>query len=291
MDLYTIANTKHKGIDEISISKDKGLTQIKSRFRDKRASLRKFKSKYKNFLIILIIFLFSFLALWLLDKLGVTKVNNIIVVEISGNEFNYIDANELKNKLEIKFSDTSYYKLEEEELKNFIISYTPYSKSISIEKLFPSSIKISIKEKIPILTIKSGDNCGVIDDIGACLEILSDNNNCASLAQFTSTSILEANELQLTFERNKQISFYDTEMILMTTKMLEQNGYTVESYEYLDETYIFYIESNKQIIFTSLEGFELQQKRMLVSLSEIGNRKLDFKVLDVRYDRPIITTK
>jgi len=292
------ANTSHKYIDKVSFFEDKKLSikslknqSKKSFFTNRKTGLRKFNAKYRS---ILISFLFITLILacaFALDKVGITEISDFIVVERSGGEFSYIDSELLEYYLESKFNGISYYKLDEEKVKNSITSYTPYVKDITISKLFPSSVKILIIEKKPILTVRSGSRCGVIDDAGLCLNKISEDFTCEDLAKLTSTKILQADSLQLSFAINKPISFYDTDLILMTTQMIEQSGYSIESYTYTDETYSFNIESGQQIIFTSLESFELQQKRMLISLSEIDSRKMDFKILDVRYDRPVITTK
>jgi cell division septal protein FtsQ len=280
---YVGDNSKVHAIDRVSKSAVKR--------RQRRVSKLRIKPIYRKLSIIILIGVCIFALLWGLNSLGVTKIKHITVVESSGGTFTYIDYMELEESLNQNLTGISYYKLKDVEVNSLVDSFTSYAKEVSVEKLFPSTVRVSIEERVPVLTIVSGDSCGVIDESRTCLEVLIDDQVCEDIAENTNTKLLVADDLQLTFELNKKVSFYDSAMLLITADMLEQNGYLVDNYLYEDNTYTFYTEADQRIIFTQLEGYEMQQKRLLVSLSEINSSKIEFTSLDLRYERPVIKTK
>lgn len=227
-------------------------------------------------------------VLFVLQLTGVTQVSQISVVSNDKSDLQFVNAKNLENELNKKYTGKNFYTLSMLELEKEVKAQSPYIKEAYIRKIFPSFIKVSIVERDPAFVIGNSGNCLLLDSERYSLEINeSDWEACASSYLDDNLIKIESLDPLADFELGERAQFYDGENIEMVKKILIQNGYLLNKVKLQDGVYNFELVGDKVLKISAKEEWEVQQKRLIIVLAELQAQGVQFTALDVRYNRPV----
>lgn len=278
---------KELGISPPQVNIERPSRNASSKFKNK---YRKYKTPIKVSLIIICFLGLVTFVIYLLNITSITTITDISVVEYSGGDFTNIEPDRLESALSKKYNKAPFFETKSTELKSEITTLSPYIENAYVEKLFPSSIKISIVERIPIATLKNKTSCYTFDRDRVVVELNEelDGKGCQTRSDELNTLYIEADTFLAKSTLNSKIPFYDIENILLTREILAEFGYGLDKVILEQDDYIFKIDDKSSVIESRQEALELQNKRLIIVLKEVEGKALRFKKLDVRYERPVI---
>lgn len=280
-----------------------------------RNSLKNRWRKYNKNIKAVVLFLISIFVIiifaYVLNKTGITKIKDISIVEYSGAEFTNIDPNDLELQLQKTYLGDGYFETRASDVEETAMDLSAYIKDIYVEKLFPSTLKISIIERSPVITLKNTSGCYVFDQERYVTEVLESSTVntptmdtstvntieggedisdtvCKANSQSLSTIYIRAMDFISNPALRSEIPFYDLENIIITKDILSEYGYLIEDITLEDDVYIFNLEDGSKVLLSRLEDIKIQDKRLIIVLNEVTSQAISFTEVDVRYERPII---
>ncbi|HCC68035.1 TPA: hypothetical protein DEP90_02420 [Patescibacteria group bacterium] len=233
----------------------------------KRISRKKWFKILKPIIpILLLIFTISILT-WI----GVFKIKSIE----NDTELEYIiNLKETTNQ----YLGQSYFLLDLEQLKQDIVDSDGYVKDVTAQKIFPNKILITVEEYKPKYYLEYKEICYIFSREGLILENISEYELCDlenGIKLLSNQSIIADGKL-----------IFDTE-ISQVVQILNEFGWNVAIIE-VDEDILKIFDDGKEIIIESANDFDIQLAKLYLILERVNMEGMDYKFLDMRFERPVM---
>lgn len=203
---------------------------------------------------------------------------------LNSNIFNIKDI-QIKGNKQVEYEKiVSYLRLNNE--KNIFMNSTkemearlkenPYIDEVTVEKKFPNSLEIDIKERKPVAILKSGNTYCYMDKKGELLEVISKVNDRSIIVNIP-YSIKENKEIKFKNEEIEKRILYLLECI--DKKSLSQKIYSIE----LENADIITMTTKDriEILLYNDEKISYNISRISVILAELQNENIKVGTIDL----------
>ena len=241
-------------------------SEVKISFYKKLCRKKWFKIARPIIIILLIV-----LVIYLLTILGVFKIKNIEV----GNELKYVTNIE---QITNRYKGLGYFSLDLENLEEEIQNSSKYVKSVKTEKIFPNKILLEVEEYNPELYMEYKDVCYIFSQEGLILEELAEYEKCHlenGISVKSSQNILADGKL-----------IFGTEVDEIV-KVLEEFGWSVTKLTF-EKNVLQITDGEKAIILEINEEYDNQLARMYLVLEKVNIDNIEYKSIDLRFERPVM---
>ena len=241
-------------------------SEVKISFYKKLCRKKWFKIARPIIIILLII-----LVIYLLTIFGVFKIKNIE----AENELKYVTNIE---KITNQYKGVGYFSLNLEKLEEEIQNSSKYVKSVSAEKIFPNKILLKIEEYRPEMYMEYKDVCYTFSQEGLILSESSEYEECKldnGVSVESTQNILADGKLIFGTEIDEVI------------KILNEFGWVVADLKF-DKNILEVTDGEKMITLEVNEEYEEQLARMYLVLEKANVEELDYKSVDLRFERPVM---
>ena len=233
----------------------------------KKLSRKKWFKIARPFIITLIIVL----IIYLLTIIGIFKIKKI---EITKNLVYVGNLEQVTNK----YIGQGYFNLDLNKLEEDILAYSPYIKSVSSEKIFPNKIMIKPEEYTPMSYLEYNDTCYIFSEEGIILEENSEYESC----KLDSGIKLESE--QNIIADNKLI--FDTELYEVS-KILEEFNIYITNVDF-EKNKLELSDGEKTITLEINKEYENQLSKLYLVLEKVNIESIQFKSIDLRFNRPVM---
>jgi hypothetical protein len=217
-------------------------------------------------IIILIIAVIYFLTI-----IGVFKIKKIEVE----NELKYMqNINQITNQ----YIGKGYFSLNLENLEKDIKEGRRYVKNVSAEKIFPNKILLDIEEYKPMFFLEYKNICYIFSEEGIVLEEETEYEKCSldsGILLTADTNILAEDKL-----------IFDKELYEIV-KVLEEFGWDIKTI-ILKENVLEVTDNDKKIIIEINQEYEEQLSKLYLVLEKVNIEGIEYKSLDLRFERPVM---
>ena len=239
------------------------------------------------------VLLFSFLLLLFLSMLmGLWNIKNYEVYDSQGSEIEEKISVMITSYIEKNVLGLNFFKFDSTKLARDMANEIPYVNSVRVEKVVPNRLVFFVKLFSPKMIAElKGGNCFLLSDRGYVLEELckADESSCCknkseelSLAYFLSSDV-DISELD-----NSKKKLLVMEDIYKVVKSLEMYNYVLKNISFRENILKVGTEEGKLFVFTFSSDLDVQLERLVVVMGKIRGDDLDFKSLDLRFERPVM---
>jgi cell division septal protein FtsQ len=160
-----------------------------------------------------------------------------------------------------------------------------YVKSVEVEKIFPSRLKIEVVEYLPFIIFEEENKCKIFSLEGVLLEI-QEEIDCESFSQEEGLIYFVGSATLVVVEDGGE-TFYLTNNIGKVSKVLEQFDIKITSIGMEDN--ILNISTNSGLIIMDInQDNDVELARLFLVLEELDEQGIKSNSIDVRFERPII---
>ena len=245
---------------------NKNSSEVKISFYKKLCRKKWFKIARPIIIILIIV-----LVIYLLTIFGVFKIKKIE----TENELKYVTNIEQITK---QYKGVGYFSLNLEKLEEEIQDSSKYVKSVSAEKIFPNKILLDIKEYKPELYMEYKDICYIFSQEGLILEELIEYEDCS----LENGIIIKSNQNILA--DNKLIFGTEVDEVI---KILEEFGWNIKKLTF-EKNVLEITDGEKTITLEVNEEYEDQLARMYLVLEKVNIDDIEYKSIDLRFERPVM---
>ncbi len=183
------------------------------------------------------------------------------------------------------FFTTDLHKFREGVVKDFV-----FIKHVYTKKVFPNKVVVEITEREPFLIAKSDRNCYLIDVEGYVL--LPDEWDCDSLKDVYEVNHIQGPDIDgITFEYGEKAELYNLDKIEDIVNVLSHYHYDIKEMELKEHVLRVYLSEDRKVVFVLLDDVDLLLKRFIIVHKQLNIEGIDFKNLDLRYERPAMVEK
>ncbi len=226
-------------------------------------------------IFIIILFLSFILGFW-----------NIKRFEYSDSSFLNITTKEIDSYLE-EFKGKNIFFVSPKDVEEKILNSNSYVKRVYVKKIIPSKLLITIKEYEPYFIGYSSDTCLLFSKEGIkvekvcaeCEEICFEQGE-ESLVRISSDQALEANGRLLFYEEFQNIFL-----------LFEEFGYDISIIEIEDGIVTVYDNKDHSFVFDITYNLDIQLARWYLVAKKIVSDMIEFKSIDMRFERPVMKYK
>lgn len=211
------------------------------------------------------------LIIYILTIIGVFKIKEF---ELE-NELEYIDN---LSTVTNQYLGQGYFSLNLKDLENDIKTYDKYVRKVTAEKIFPNKIKISIEEYEPLYYLEYKEVCYIISEDGYILEENLEYEDCS----LEKGILLESNDAILA--EGKLI--FDLELY-KAVKILKEFGWEISKVEF-QKNVITIFDKDKSVTIEVNQEYEDQLSKLYLVLEKANMDGIEYKSLDLRYQRPVM---
>ena len=199
----------------------------------------------------------------------------------------------VKNDSQLVNSTTSFigesiFLVKSSDLKEEIVKKNPYVKDISLEKIVPWKLEITIEEHIPLYISNSLDSCVIFSDEGYKVEEICKDCNEQCLERASTFSGIYLSSDTVVSNSNSMIFFKEFSDIL---QILSKFGYEGKSITLLDGIATIMDTDGHIFVFDITYDLDTQLGRMYLVGEKINTDLIEFKSLDLRFERPVMRLK
>lgn len=235
----------------------------------------------------------------ILTNLGLTLEHfNISEVTFkSANDQNNTILFANKSKIDIegkKLIGKNYFLVNVSQVLNTIRFSDPFIEKGYFEKKFPNTIEFVLFEREPFIIYQlNSQTCLLLDKNAYVVEIKElkdvENKSCEDLKNKYSLSVIVIENFNDGYKLGEQTNKYYLEKIKQAFPVLE--FYKIENPSYLikeNGTFEVIDENSRVFTFSLDETLDEQLIKFKISYEQILEKKMDFKSLDLRYERPVV---
>lgn len=211
------------------------------------------------------------LTIYILTILGVFKIKKIETDKELKHVQNF-------NQTSQEYIGKGYFSLNLEQMEKQIKNSSRYIKDISAEKVFPNKIYIEIEEYEPMSYLEYKDVCYIFAQEGNILEENTGYDECIleqAIKLQTNQNILAEKRL-----------IFDTELYEIV-KVLEEFGWNVTGVEF-DKNVLGVTDGEKTVTIEINQEYEAQLSKLYLVLEKVNIEGLEYKSLDLRFERPVM---
>ncbi|HRI05822.1 MAG TPA: FtsQ-type POTRA domain-containing protein [Candidatus Dojkabacteria bacterium] len=250
--------------------------------------------RIKRFLFKIRIYIFAVLLILLLvflNNYGVFNISKVHVKGIRSDNLTYISNDEIsgikKNILGKSYFDITYESISKQ------MSKIPYVQSFAIDKKFPYTVIIEIVERKPAYYITSGNNeCALLDSSAYTLNAGSNKEECETLYKSSKVDALTVTSTQYqTFNAGEQSSYLFVLNFNDIRKVFDEYSYGIEKIKVKDGVCEVFVNENQSFVFSFNQELKTQLARFVVVSDQIKSKNIEYSLVDLRYERPVIRGK
>lgn len=163
----------------------------------------------------------------------------------------------------------------------------PGLQSITVSREFPSTLKIRVTHRTPLVALQvSDDGVFILDREGSILNRQQKYTGTLPILKYYQTFAYKQ------FQVGEKIDFKDIVQTLYFVDSLNGFGYQAKRIDieglYMIRLLVF---GEKSFFFTSEKDEEVQMYQLKELLRQFKIQGKDFKTVDLRFDKPVITIK
>lgn len=211
------------------------------------------------------------LVIYILTVIGVFKIKKIE----QKNELEYVENIATVTD---QYLGKGYFSLNLEELEGDIQSYDKYVKEVKAEKIFPNKVRLSIEEYEPQYYFENKEICYIISKEGILLEENLEYEGCL----LENGILLEAQDTILA--EGKLI--FDLELY-KAVKILKEFGWEISKVEF-QKNVMHIFDNEKSITIEVNQEYEEQLSKLYLVLEKANIEGIEYKSVDLRYQRPVM---
>lgn len=171
-----------------------------------------------------------------------------------------------------------YFSLDLENLREDIRNINGYVKDITAEKIFPNKILLYITEHIPQYYWEYKEECKIFSTEGILLNSSNEYEKCEvekGIKIMSNDNILADNHL-----------IYDTEIPQLIT-ILEEFSWDIQSIT-IEKSILTIKGENTTVIIECSDGFDEQIAKLYLVLEKANIDSIQYKSIDMRFERPVM---
>lgn len=230
---------------------------------------------YLILIFIILLFLSFLLGLW-----------NIKRFEYANSSLSNISTEEIDSYIE-GFKGKNIFSVSPKEVEEAIYNGSGYVKKVYVKKIVPSKLLITIEEYEPYFIGYSSDTCLLFSKEGIkvdklceeCEDICFEQGD-ESLVRILSDQALEANDRLLFYNEFHNILL-----------LLEEFGYEISMIEIEDGVVTVYDIKEHFFVFDITYNLDVQLARWYLVAKKIVSDMIEFKSIDMRFERPVMKFK
>ena len=236
------------------------------------------KKRWRFFVYFFLIALFFYIFFY-------SPLFEIEHIEIRG--LNHLDESNI-------YDEISYL-----EGENFFLSDLPTARSkivgenifveeIHTEKVFPNTVIVNITEREPFLLANNAiTGCHLLDLNGYVLS--PEGSSCSDLREnYNVIEIVGIDIDNFEFLYGTTSQFYLASKIHEIMNVLSHYAYRVEAMQLNNQVLDIELTNDRTIVFSLSDDLDLQFKRLIILTQQIRTDSIDFEMMDLRFERPVL---
>lgn len=228
-----------------------------------------------------IVIFFFFLALVLSFLFGLWNIREI---EFRLPENSYTNINSLeKSSLGIK--GMNIFLVSVNDVQSTLKEGNGFVKFVTVEKKIPFTLKVSIEEYNPKFLTYSSDKCVLFSEEGDRIKELCTgcSDECTKyLDRYPAIHLISSSALE-----SSSRLIYSTEFSNILS-ILSLFGFSIDSISINDGISTFTSSDGHIFLFDLSDDLNIQLNRMYIVGKKINSESIEFKSLDLRFDRPVM---
>lgn len=229
------------------------------------------RKKWFKILRPLIIIALVVLLIYILTILGVFKIKKIETTK---------DLQHIQNLSEVtnQYLGEGYFVLDLDEMEENVRQSFRYVKEVSAQKIFPNKILLEIEEYEPDLYLEYKEVCHILSEKGVILEQNEEYEAC-----------MLKDGIKLSSQQNilaEEKLIYNIE-IWEVLKILEEFGWKVTEVK-VDKNILEITDGTKTVTIEISDGYETQLSRLYLVLEKANIEGVEYRSLDLRFERPVM---
>lgn len=247
--------------------------------------------RIKRPLLFLMPIVFLLVGFYLFIQSDLLLIKKFVVKSENGEELQYLDVESISEHLGDLYKDKTLTEVNITEIQSEILKFSPFVKEVYVEKSFPNKIEVRVVERVPEILLLTERECAALDPENIVVELIqiTEVDECTQLGTKYKLVTFVSTEIKADFEVGKELTSYESEKMILTKRVVQSKGYVISKIELKEGLYTISLEGEKQIIMSSLQEVEIQLKKFILVVQQIEIDSIQFKTLDLRYERPVIT--
>lgn len=172
-----------------------------------------------------------------------------------------------------------YFSLNLANLEKDILNTDRYVKSVRAEKVFPNTVRLKMEEYEPMSYLEYKGVCYILSKEGVILEEETEYEECIL------ENGIELNSKQNILTENRLI--FDTELLEIVT-LLEKFDWEITAVNFKENLLEFSSHDQKTVIVEINQEYETQLSELYLILEKVNIEGIEYKSLDLRFERPVM---
>jgi cell division septal protein FtsQ len=194
----------------------------------------------------------------------------------AGNNAKQIFGLEYWKNQNILFQPTEY-------IEQHILKQNPHVKKVSVEKVYPSKIRVTIVYEYPVAQIQINSGFLKVNQEGKILEKIRTADEKLPQVKYYQQLMYES------FQTGQTISFKDIQYALYFLQKVQSQGIRVNSIDIAGFHMLGLYSEEKSFIFSVEKDKDAQTYQFESVYRNFKIKGKDFKSIDVRFDKTIVT--
>lgn len=223
-----------------------------------------------------------------MNSYGVFNISEIKVTGDNMASLSYVSESEIATIKE-SIKGKSYFDITYEDVKKRIENIS-YAESFSLDKRFPYTVVIEIKERIPQYFIESVDGkCALLDQTAFTLDTGDDNEVCSSVYESIGVNSIKVDSTPFqNFKKGEQSNYLFVLNFNDVAEVLDEYGYGMNKIKVKDGVCEVFINDKQSFVFSFNQELRTQLSRFVIVIDQIKSKSVKFSLVDLRYERPVI---
>ncbi len=243
--------------------------------------LKKFSRIRKLYIFAVLLSILLFVVLVLLQQyfsIAQIIVNNTEYIESYGSGTHSLNG--LSN-----LKDENILFLNTEALEKTVYHNNPAIRKITVTKKYPHTLYVDVKWNEPFVQLRVNEGYFILSDDGRIVSKTREKDN--ALAEITYYQQLNFNS----FQSGDQIYYKDIVSSLHFLKLALDLGFKINMIDINGFNMIGLLAKDKEFVFTTEKDTAIQDYQFTRLIKQFKIEGTDFKVLDLRFDKPVIQIK
>lgn len=255
------------------------MSPIKTSFlnRLQRLPIIVFVKKYFVAFLVILLFLLS-------NLFGIWNVKNM---DIDLKKGSYIKEEDIYLSLKDVLGSNIFF-VPPEDVKKAVTSKQGFVKDVVVEKKIPNTLRLVVKEYVPKYVGYYQSKCVLFSEEGVNIkEICKDcESSCKEESSIYSPVYISSDAI---LENNMKLIF--SSELEGISNVLNEYGYFMSSVDIKSGITSIECDDGHSFVFDITDDLDIQLGRMFLVGQKINNESMDFKSLDLRFERPVMKLK
>lgn len=250
--------------------------------------VRKLKTfSWKKIAITIIVAILLIAGAIYITRSNILTIDSISVTSIDSSDLRYLNVAEIEDQV-AWLNSNNYFTVDLSRAEKEIIDQFPFVKKVVISKDFPNKVKILIVERKPVFVINvNNQQCYLAEADGHVLNYDLNITECSTYTkQYNSIYTDIVNPLN-PYVKGQQSNSYVILKLSQLVDNLSSKNYTVDRIVVKDQYCELTLLNKKILVFAIDDSLNEQIARFEIILPELEKNDDQYRVLDLRYDRPI----